>query len=219
MSRVFKIALIFSLISNIVSAQHVTIKKVESKLVTHQGVEFTGKLIKKNRDLHMFPNWHNVGTIFIDGEKYRISNINFNVSTNEIDSKMRGDKIFTYQTASIDSVIINKRNFKRLGRTFYEVLLDKNENMFLKKFDAKQQQSSSNRMGGTIVRSQKLLKFKYLIKSNDGYQDIELNKKSVISFFEGNEDKLSKFVKEQRLSYKKEKDLIRILDYMLNKTS
>ena len=219
MNKIIKITLLFCLIGNVVSAQKVTIKKVESKLVTHQGVEFSGKLIKKTRDLHMFPNWNNAGVIFIDGQRYSISNINFNVSTNEIDSKMRGDKIFIYQTASIDSIIINRRNFKRLGRTFYEVLLDKNESMFLKKFDTQQQQSSSNRMGGTIIRSKKLLKFKYLVKSSDGYKDIELNKKSVVAFFEGKEEKLSKFVKEQRLSYKKEKDLILILNFMLDKTS
>ena len=91
--------------------------------------------------------------------------------------------------------------------------------MFLKKFDALQQQNSSNRLGGTIVRSRKLLKFKYLVKLEEGYKDIELNKKSVINFFEGNEDKLSKFVKEEKLSYKKEEDLVKILNFMLDETS
>lgn len=198
--------------------QHVTLSKVESKLVTHQGVEFKGKLIKKTKDLHMFDDWRNNGIIYIDGNMYRISNINFNVSTNAIDSKMK-DGYFIYQTASIDSISINNRNFKRLGRTFYEVLLDKNDKMFLKKFDALQQQNSSNRMGGTIIRSKKLLKFEYLVKLEDGYKNIELNKKSVINFFEENQDKLFKFVKEEKLSYKKEEDLIKILDFMLDKTS
>jgi hypothetical protein len=202
------------------SAQHVvTIKNVESKLVTHEGVEFSGKLIKKNKDLHMFDTWRNSGVIYIDGNMYRISNINFNVSTNQIDSQMKDGKYFIYKTSSIDSISINKRNFKRLGRTFYEVLLDKKDKMLLKKFDALQQQNSSNRMGGTIVRSRKLLKFKYLVKLEEGYKDIELNKKSVIDFFEGNEDKLFKFVKEEKLSYKKEKDLVKILNFMLDETS
>ena len=219
MNKIIKISLLFCLIGNIAIAQNVTIRKVESKLLTHEGVKFDGKLINKTKDLHMFKDWKNNGVLHIDGNVYRISNINFNVSTNQIDSKMRNGKYFVYQTASIDSISINNQNFKRLGRTFYEVLLDKNDKMFLKKFDALQQQSSSNRTGGIIVRSAKLLKFKYLVKLEEGYKDIELNKKSVINFFEGNEDKLSKFVKEEKLSYKKEKDLVKILNFMLDETS
>lgn len=218
MTRIIKITMLLCFINSVINAQVITIKNAESKLITHQGVEFTGKLIDKTKDLHMFPTWKNNGVIFLDGKKYRLSNINLNVSTNKIDSEIKGDKFFVYRASLVDSVLINNRSFKRLGRSFYEVLLETNDNLFLKKFDVKFKESSAGRLG-VSSKSKKSLKYSYLIKSNDLFKHIELNKKSVVAFFEGKEDELYKFVKEEKLSYKKEKDLIKIIDFMLNKTS
>lgn len=219
MNNRIKIALIFSLFLCVVHAQQLSIKKVESKLVTHQGVEFSGKLIHKNSDLHMFPRWRNSGLIYRDGNIYRITNINLNVSTNNIDSKMKDGKLFEYKATTIDSVKINNRSFKRLGRTFYEVLVDKKGSMFLKKSVSKQLGDINNRLGTTISRPKKLLKYEYLIKSNNDYTKIELNKKSIFSLFEGKEDELKSFVNDKKLSYKNEQDLIRIFNYMFDKIS
>jgi hypothetical protein len=218
MNITIKITLLFFFISNIAIAQFVTIKKVESTLVTHQGIEFTGKLIDKNRDLHMFLDWKNQGVIHMDGKVYRIRNINLNVSDNTIDSKVK-EKYFIYKARLIDSISINNRNFKRLGRSFYEVLLEKKDNLFLKKFYSRQLNSKSNRLGRTIVRTSKILKFKYLIQSNDEFIKIELNKKSILGLFEDKQDILLNYVKDEKLSYKKEEDLIKILNFMFDKVS
>jgi hypothetical protein len=218
MNITIKITLLFFFISNIAMAQFVTIRKVESTLVTHQGIEFTGKLIDKTRDLHMFSDWKNQGVIHMDGKVYRLRNINLNVSDNTIDSKVK-EKYFIYKSRLIDSISINNRNFKRLGRSFYEVLLEKKDNLFLKKFDSRQLKSKSNRLGGTIVRTSKILKFKYLIQSNDEFIKIELNKKSILGLFEDKQDILLNYVKDEKLSYKKEEDLIKILNFMFDKVS
>jgi hypothetical protein len=218
MNITIKIALLFFFISNIAMAQFVTIRNVESTLVTHQGIEFTGKLIDKTRDLHMFSDWKNQGVIHMDGKVYRLRNINLNVSDNTIDSKVK-EKYFIYKSRLIDSISINNSNFKRLGRSFYEVLLEKKDNLFLKKFDSRQLKSKSNRLGGTIVRTSKILKFKYLIQSNDEFIKIELNKKSILGLFEDKQDILLNYVKDEKLSYKKEEDLIKILNFMFDKVS
>ncbi len=219
MIKTIRIAFVICLFTTFANSQELTIKKVESKLVTHQGVEFSGKLIEENTDLHMFPKWKNNAIIYTDGNRYMITNINLNVSTNNIETKMRDGKLFVYQASMIDSVKINNRDFKRLGRTFYEVLVDKKDNMFLKKFVSKQLGDLNNRLGTTISRSKKLLKYEYLIKSKDDYTKIELNKKSIYSLFEGKEDDLKRFVNEKNLSFKKEKDLIKILNFMFDKLS
>lgn len=218
MIKTNKIILLFLFITNVAMAQSVTIRKVESTLLTHQGIEFRGKLIDKTRDLHMFPDWQNQGVIYMDGKEYRIRNINLNVTDNTIDSKVK-KKYFIYKSTLIDSISINDRNFKRLGRSFYEVLLEKKDNLFLKKFDSKQLESKSNRLGGTIVRTSKILKFKYLIQSNNEFIKIELNKKSILGLFEDKQDILLNYVKEEKLSYKKEEDLVKILNFMFDKIS
>ena len=55
-----------------------------------------------------------------------------------------------------------------------------------------------------------------MIKLGDKMETIELNKKSINNFF-NDDSELVDFVKQQHLSYKKEKYLIRILDFMFDK--
>lgn len=218
MSHKLKIAALFSIVCFVANAQQVTIQRVKSVLVTNEGVEFTGKLVDKKKDLYMFPKWKNTGAIHMDGKTYRINNLNLNVTTNAIESRVK-DKFFIYQANLIDSVTLNNRSFKRLGRTFYEVLVDRKENMFLKKFDSQSQKSKSNRLGGTVKRSRKLLKFEYLIKEDDQFKKVELNKKSILETFADKKDELLGYAKSNKLSFKKEEDMIKILNFMFSQSS
>ena len=64
MIKTIKYFLILSFFCNYTYSQRITIKSIESKLITHQGVEFIGKLKEKNKDLYAFPNWNNQGVIY-----------------------------------------------------------------------------------------------------------------------------------------------------------
>jgi len=46
---------------NYIFAQQITIKYIESRLVTHQGIEFIGELKDKKNDLYSYTNWDNKG--------------------------------------------------------------------------------------------------------------------------------------------------------------
>ncbi len=215
MKKIFVLTFIYCFLFSNSFAQRLTIMSIESKLITHQGVEFVGELKDNVGELHLFPRWKNNGLFYIDGEIFNFSNVNFNVTTNNIDCRVKGNKLFVFKKNDIDSVSINKSLFKKVGSSFYEVLFEKNNNMFLKKYDIKYQEVKQRRLAGTRGKAKSLLVYKYLIKFDNEFKRIELNKKSIIELFETDKKVLMKFVMDNKLSYKKEKDIAKIFKFML----
>ena len=202
---------------NYIFAQQITIKYIESRLVTHQGIEFIGELKDKKNDLYSYTNWDNKGVIFVDNKRYYLSNLNFNVTTNSFDSRIKREKYFSYKSSEIDSVTINNRMFKKVSNSFYEVLFETENNLFLKKYDIKYKAGSVSRLDGSIGKSTTALIYKYLIKSDDAIKMISLNKRSILDLLESEFDKenLETYVKTENLSYKKEEDTIKIFEFIL----
>ena len=196
-------------------SQRVTIKNIESRLVTHQGVEFIGELKDKNDDLYKFQNWKNLAYVHQDGKVYLFSNLNFNIVNNSFVSRIDRNKMFKFKNSYIDSVVINNHVFKNVNNSFYEVLFEGENKMFLKKYDVEYQEGKVNRFGGAVGKPKSILALKYLIKTDDGFNKIELNKKSVNEYFVDNKEKLLIFIKNNKLSYKNEKDVTKIVEYML----
>jgi hypothetical protein len=199
-------------------AQQITIKTIESRLITNEGVEFVGELKDVRNDVYSFSNWNNKGILFVNQKQYYLSNINFNVSSNAFDSRIKRDKLFAFKNSEIDSVKINNALFKKVRNTFYEVLYEKGVNQLLKKHAIEIQKGIVNRLDGKAGRSKELLDFQYLIKSDDVFKKIELNKKAILDLFE-KKDLLEEFVKKERLSFKKEDDIVKMLDYMFKNSS
>lgn len=215
LKRIVKLVLLSCFLGNYAYGQRITIKSIESRLITHQGAEFIGELKDKNKDLYSFSNWSNEGVLYVGNKKYSLSNINFNVSTNSFDSRIDRERLFSYRNSTLDSVIINDHLFKRVRNSFYEVLCEKGNNQLLKLHSLKYHEGSVNRLSGTVGESKRTLTFKYLIKFEGEFKKIELNKKSILSLLK-NKDLLVKFVKKQNLSYKKEKDVVRILSFIFD---
>ncbi len=206
---------LLSFLSISLFGQRVTIKEIESRLITNEGIEFVGELKDKSGDLYVFPTWKNYSILFINNKTYQISNLNFNIETNSFESRLNRDKLFSYKSSFIDSISISNHIFKKYGNIFYEVLYENNERVLLKKYDIVYQQGTEKRMGQGTEKSKALLKYNYLVFSDEGYEKIELNKRSIIGLFENNKTELESFVKKENLSYKKEKDIVIIFDFMI----
>lgn len=216
--NIFTFIIFYCLFNNTFYGQQITIKRIESRLITNEGIEFIGNLKDKNSDLYSFPNWNNKGVIFLDSKRYTLSNINFNVTTNSFDSRISRDKLFSFRTNEIDSVLINNLLFKKIGNSFYEVLFETGDNLLLKKHDITFQKGIENRLGGgTLGKTKTLVAYNYLIKSGSLFKRIELKKSSIISLVENGNDKdeLENFVKKEHLSYKKVDDIILIFKFIL----
>ena len=218
MKKIAKLTLILLLIANCTLAQkRVTIKKIESRLVTNEGVEFVGTLRDKNNDHYMFPKWSNNGVIFVDRKMFGIGNINFNITTNSVDSRITQDKLFMFQSSSVDSIYINNHLFKKVGTLFYEVLFERQNSMLLKKYDIRHEEGHEGRtgVGGMQGPSQTTVVFRYVVvKPGKRMENIKLNKKSILEIFENESDVLESYAKKEHLSFRKEEDIIKMLNFL-----
>ncbi len=212
-----KLLISFLLINSTLIAQKITIKHVESRLITHEGVEFIGDLNDKGSDVYLYETWDNKAIIFVDNNKYQLSNINFNITSNSFESRLGRNKIFSFKNIYIDSVKINNHFFKKSKNYFYEVLFENKNNQLLKKHEIEYQEGILNRLDGKVGKSRRYIVYKYIINLNNSFSKIELNKKSILNLFKANQFELEKFVKRKKLSYKKEKDIVKIMNFILRK--
>ncbi len=212
-----KLLISFLLINSTLIAQKITIKLVESRLITNEGVEFIGDLKDKGSDVYLYETWGNNAVIFVDNNKYQLSNINFNITSNSFESRLGRNKIFSFKNIYIDSVKINNHFFKKAKNYFYEVLFENENIQLLKKHDIQYQAGIVNRLDGNVGKSRRYIVYKYLINLNNSFSKIELNKKSILNSFKANQFELEKFVKREKLSYKKEKDIVKIMNFISRK--
>ena len=222
MKRTIGILLIFCVMVNYTYAQQrITVRSIENnRLISHQDVEFMGKLEDKNGDVYLFPKWSNNAKIFIGNKIYLMSNINFNVTNNSVYSRVARDKYFKYKGFSMDAISINNRLFKRVGNSFFEVLYENDKSQFLKKYEIEVQRSEPTRIGGVSHGSARnKIVFKYFVESKDELISITLKKKSILGSFAIEKDVVESFVKTEKLSYKNENDVVEIIKFIMQTSS
>ncbi len=221
MKKIAKLTLVLLLIANCTFAQkRISIKKIESRLITNEGVEFVGTLRDKNNDHYMFPKWSNNGVIYVGRKMYGLGNINFNITTNSVDSRITQDKLFMFQSSSVDSISINNHLFKKVGTLLYEVLFERQNSMLLKKYDVIYEAGGVGRMGVVQGPGPTSVVFKYVVvKPGKRMENIELNKRSVLEIFENERDVLESYAKEEHLSFRKEEDIIKMLRFLSTSSS
>ncbi|PKP13702.1 MAG: hypothetical protein CVU08_04090 [Bacteroidetes bacterium HGW-Bacteroidetes-3] len=194
-------------------AQQITIKNIESRLITHQGVEFIGDLKDVNNDEYAYSNWGNQGVLFVDSKAYHLSNINFNITTNCFESRVNKNQLFSFKSSNLDSVSLNNHLYKKIRDSFYEVLLEKGNNSLLKKYDITFRPGILNRLDGTVGKSSSFVVFKYLVKFEDKFTLLEFDKKSILSLVNDDFQKtLEKLIDSENLSYRRENDIIKIIE-------
>lgn len=209
--------LFFCFIVNINFAQqHVTINHIQSRLVTNEGVEFIGELIELNDDLYAFDSWDNNGIIYIHNKQYALGNLNFNVTTNKFNSRVKRDQLFLYKNADIEAISINNHLFKKIGDYFYEVLVEENGEQLLKKYEVEYKAGSVSRLNGSVGKPTVSLEFKYLIKKEEAIKLIELNKKSIMDLIPGEQNLniFENYVEKEKLSYRSEDDTIKMVEFI-----
>ena len=213
-------AIICILFTTILFAQKITIKTIESRLITDQGVEFVGKLKDQNDDLYLNDDFSNNGIIYVDGQSYYLNNINFNITTNTFESRIKRDELFSYNGDYIDFVTINGLTFKKEGSYFYEVLFEDENNQLLKKYDLKFKEGMVNRIDGSAGKKTVTVMNKFLLKSGDDITVLDLSKKGILSLIESEQvqSQFEEFIDRENLSFKKEEDNIEMIQFIIQKS-
>ena len=223
------LSLIF-LISNVVLSQTNTQTDFRSALTgesTNFGTSFfynqPSKVILGSA--YLFDEWNNDGEIqTLTGERFLVRNINLNISRNAFEAKINdNDSIFSFNFNNIKQIIINGKYYKNYfyneDNRVYELVYSGNTFSILKGFTVKLVTGSVNPM---VNRSNDkyVKKESYFIRSNDKktIESFKMNKRSLNRLFENSSIDISRvlaFIDTTNLSYKDEKDVIRMLEFAI----
>jgi len=169
--------------------------------------------------IYYYPTYNNTGSIITTtGRKYSITNINFNIYSNNFDSKMSADSIYVFDNNQIKSVKINNKIFKTYFNSevsrnrMYEVIYESDNVTLLRK----------DKMVYTEVRdplnvNKPKINYKkevnYYVKKADNLKKIVLKKKSMLKLFNDKKNIVADYAKKNNLSFKNERDVSMILKY------
>ncbi|MFD1316818.1 hypothetical protein [Namhaeicola litoreus] len=171
-----------------------------------------GKEIEGSRFL--MPNWQNQGELYANGKILRLNNINLDLSTYEFSQMKSNDSIFIFDKSSLDSVKINNKLLKpNYSGKIQEILSEGKNGSLIKHYEVEIIEGMFNPTDGTTKPSRyKIIEDYYVIKGGIP-KKISLNKKNLEDFFGNDKGKVEKFIKENKLSYKDESDMIRAFNF------
>jgi hypothetical protein len=170
--------------------------------------------------IYLFENWENRGEIQIESKKYVVSNINYNIKHNKILMRIEGDSTFVFDIINLDKLSINGRQFTSVynanenDNRIYEVIYQDNNRSLLKGYFVSFIEASPNPM---VNRGRNEIKqgHSYFIYENGKLKPFRMKKSNTLSLVNNDKSKeLERYVKSKHLSYKKEKDMVKIFDHV-----
>ena len=183
-----------------------SIGTVDANLNNSDGVEGSPLLLN---------DWNNSATIYLDNDKQLdIQNINFNIQNSTFASKMSKDSIFTFY--NVNKVVMNNRTFIQINNKFYENLATINDGYLLKSYSLKVV-PEKHKITNTVIGPGKYeIENDYFLINNGKLSGIKLRKKDILQHVNTKKDKVSKYVKDHKLSYSKERDIVKIFEHFEN---
>ena len=172
--------------------------------------------------VYAFERWDNKGLLQVDKSAYKLSNINFNMRTNSIEAKVGKDSVYIFDLANVEHAFINNRKFKsyyfakdRKDRIFEQLHEDKEFDILIG-YEVGVRKAE---IDPTMVKKQVSKYFTtktYYIKRGIDIKPLRLKKKEILPLFGSKSNDVAIFVKENKLSYKKDYDLKKIFSYFQN---
>ena len=169
--------------------------------------------------VYVFEGWNNEGLLQVDDSAYKLSNINFNMRTNSIETKVGRDSVYIFDLANVEHALINNRKFKshyfpkdRKDKIF-EQLHEGSDFEILKGYEVGIRKAE---IDPTMVKKRVSKYFTtktYYVKRGIDIKKFSLKKKEILPLFGSKSKDVVAFVKENKLSYKKDEDLKKIFKY------
>jgi len=170
--------------------------------------------------IYLFNNWKNYPVVVKskDNKIFTLDNVNFNLRTNRLVTKISQDSIFVLNMKSIETVDIQGKVFKKvdteIGSRIFEVIYESEKVSLLNFHSVKLVEGSVNPM--LSRKTDKLVhKEVYYVLNGQGINELRLKKKSILNSFASNDNEknsLLKYFLENKLSFKKIDDVKTVLN-------
>lgn len=196
---------------------------VVSRSGNSPGTVFRNPANNLKGSFHLFKDWNHMGIIkTTQDEAFKIENINLNIKDNRYESKVGNDSIFVFDMENIDYLLIDYRKFRSYNLPEYdagkimEVIIEHNDLALLKEYKSDIKIGEPHPLMLERTTDEYFIKSSYYLKRGDKFEKFSLSKKKINGLVEADRIKdLSKYVKSNKLSYKKDKDVNQMLTYIL----
>ena len=170
--------------------------------------------------VHLWDTWKNTAVIHTsDEQKFLLKNINLNLKRNTFESQIEDDQIFTFNFNNIDRFVVNNKVYKNFywddDNKVYQVIYENDAYQILKGFNLTLVEGSANPMLGR-KNDRYVKKEHYYIRQEGKIKSFKLKKSKILKLVGGDDakaDMLEEYAKRNDLSFKKENDVQKILDY------
>lgn len=171
--------------------------------------------------VYLFEDWNNTGVIHATtNQRYSLRNINLNIERNSFESKVGRDSLFSFNFNNIEKFIINGRTFKNYywndDNRVYEIIYEGKDWSLIKGFKIVEVTGSANPMLNR-TRDRMIRKTFYYLKDDKGIRSFILKKNRVLKLLSNSDkaitSKIENYAKANKLSFKKENDLRKILEF------
>jgi len=165
---------------------------------------------------YLFDSFNNNGVFFTNNDReLLIRNINLNIHTGLFESEIDDQTVFTFNFENLNRIIVNGREFISIlqpstGKAFvYEVIYAGEDFSLLKQHYLYVKEGSTNPMA---LRPDKyVIKNDYILKKGKKMTNFKLKKSNVLALYGKRSSELEAFAKENKLSFKNDADLNRML--------
>ena len=165
--------------------------------------------------IYLFDTWKNYPVVVKskDNKTFTLDNVNFNLKTNRLVTKISQDSIFVLNMKSIETVKIFGKVFKKIdseiGSRIFEVIFESDKHSLLNFHSVKLVEGSVNPM--LSRKTDKLVhKQDYYVLNDEGMTQFSLKKKSILNSFTSNDaekNSLLKYFLKNKLSFKNIEDV------------
>lgn len=168
---------------------------------------------------YLFDKWNNNVRFNVNEKEYSIeSNVNYNIWDRSLELKLANDSVAKFDVLNFDYLSINNRKFKSFYHekedAVFELLAEGDEYTFLKKHSLEVRRLEPDPL---MQRKENVAFIKeeqyFILEEDDIIKPIKLKMKSLMTLFKNKESKIKEFIASNDLSYKKEEDVVKVLNY------
>tara|TARA_B110000902_G_scaffold241264_1_gene291433 strand:+ start:184 stop:879 length:696 start_codon:yes stop_codon:yes gene_type:complete len=186
----------------------------------NMGVGFVNAKAKTEGSAYYFDNWNTEGLIYTkDNKRYKIKKVNINLYDNTLEAIYDEGYVFTFNTNNLVKIVINKKVFRVLTLdnelNIFELFF--NNRLSIYRYNSvSYYKNSRNPMVNRKV-NEYINKEKYYLYDAGSLTKIKLSNKYFSKLFQSetiSQEFIMEFIKKNKLSLKKEADLIKVLNFV-----
>ena len=186
----------------------------------NMGVGFVNAKAKTEGSAYYFDNWNTEGLIYTkDNKRYKIKKVNINLYDNTLEAIYDEGYVFTFNTNNLVKIVINKKVFRVLTLdnelNIFELFF--NNRLSIYRYNSVSYYKNSRNPMVNRKDNEYINKVKYYLYDAGSLTKIKLSNKYFSKLFQSetiSQEFIMEFIKKNKLSLKKEADLIKVLNFV-----